>query len=103
MTISNVSKVAFHRNGIGGEPFKVVLFDMQESGEPARKMVAIRFDDDVDDFYVSPRIAVFDVAMLSQGIIEMSQGNAWRGDSLDRKSTRLNSSHTDISRMPSSA
>ena len=25
------------------------------------------------------------------------------GDSLDRKSTRLNSSHTDISRMPSSA
>ena len=80
MTISNVSKVAYHRNGIGGEPFKVVLFDMQESGEPARKMVAIRFDDDVDDFYVSPRIAVFDVAMLSQGIIEMSQGNAWRGD-----------------------
>ena len=28
---------------------------------------------------------------------------AWRGHSLDRKSTRLNSSHTDISRMPSSA
>ena len=26
-----------------------------------------------------------------------------RGTSLDRKSTRLNSSHTDISRMPSSA
>ena len=25
------------------------------------------------------------------------------GDSVDRKSTRLNSSHTDISRMPSSA
>ena len=28
-------------------------------------------------------------------------GYAWQGQ--DRKSTRLNSSHTDISRMPSSA
>ena len=35
------------------------------------------------------------------------QGDGWsyikRFDELDRKSTRLNSSHTDISRMPSSA
>ena len=83
MTISNVSKVAFHRNGSGGESFQAVLFDMQESGEPARKMVAIRFDDEINDNehdYSENRIAVFDVAMLSQGIIEMSQGNAWRGD-----------------------
>ena len=30
--------------------------------------------------------------------------NVWSlDDTLDRKSTRLNSSHTDISRMPSSA
>ena len=30
--------------------------------------------------------------------------NSWQvGDWADRKSTRLNSSHTDISRMPSSA
>ena len=28
---------------------------------------------------------------------------AHRGQAVDRKSTRLNSSHTDISRMPSSA
>ena len=27
----------------------------------------------------------------------------WQDDGIDRKSTRLNSSHTDISRMPSSA
>ena len=103
MTISNVSKVAFHRNGIGGEPFKVVLFDMQESGEPARKMVAIRFRDDViEDDYTSPRIAVLDVEMLAKGLNGALDGNAWRGDQfakeldeyLDRKSTRLNSSHT---------
>ena len=30
------------------------------------------------------------------------EGESW-GDIQDRKSTRLNSSHTDISRMPSSA
>mgnify|MGYP003346869556 CR=1 FL=1 len=30
-------------------------------------------------------------------------GLTFRNDSKDRKSTRLNSSHTDISRMPSSA
>ena len=77
MDIFNVSKVAFHRNGICGEPFRVVLFDMEETGEPVRKMVAIRFDDNQHD---NPRIAVLDVAMLSQGIISMSQGNAWRGD-----------------------
>ena len=30
--------------------------------------------------------------------------NEWdKGNKIDRKSTRLNSSHTDISRMPSSA
>ena len=35
------------------------------------------------------------------------KGGVWRmmvnGKEIDRKSTRLNSSHTDISRMPSSA
>lgn len=81
MTISNISKVAFHRNGSGGESFQVVLFDMQESGEPARKMVAIRFRDDViEDDYTSPRIAVLDVEMLAKGLNGASDGNAWRGD-----------------------
>ena len=41
------------------------------------------------------RIVVLDLAM-------MVAGTKYRGQ-LDRKSTRLNSSHTDISRMPSSA
>ena len=33
----------------------------------------------------------------------LSEASGWQRYFLDRKSTRLNSSHTDISRMPSSA
>ena len=50
---------------------------------------------------------------LSIGVENMSSQGKWRnyvpmvqphlGNRVDRKSTRLNSSHTDISRMPSSA
>ena len=35
--------------------------------------------------------------------VQDGQGGSRYGRVLDRKSTRLNSSHTDISRMPSSA
>ena len=50
-------------------------------------------------------------ADLKHGVIAASAGNHAQGVALsaarlgckDRKSTRLNSSHTDISRMPSSA
>jgi len=79
MKLSNISKPAWHRNGSGGEYFEVITFDMAEDSQP-RKMVAIRFKDDQNDEWVSPRIAVLDVAMLAQGIIEMGEGNAWRGD-----------------------
>jgi len=79
MKLSNISKPAWHRNGSGGEYFEVITFDMAEDSQP-RKMVAIRFKDDQNDEWVSPRIAVLDVAMLGQGIIEMGEGNAWRGD-----------------------
>ena len=80
MKLSNISKPAWHRNGSGGESFEVVTFDMVEDSQP-RKMVAIRFpDDDNKDDFNPPRIAVLDIAMLCDGIIEMSEGNAWRGD-----------------------
>ena len=62
------------------EYFEVITFDMTEDSQP-RKMVAIRFPDDTNpDDFNPPRIAVLDVTMLAQGIIEMSEGNAWRGD-----------------------
>jgi len=80
MKLTNISKPAWHRNGVCGESFEVVTFDMAEDSQP-RKMVAIRFaDDDNKDDFNPPRIAVLDIAMLAQGIIEMSEGNAWRGD-----------------------
>ena len=80
MKLSNISKPAWHRNGVCGEYFEVITFDMAEDSQ-SRKMVAIRFpDDDNKDDFNPPRIAVLDVAMLAQGIIEMSEGNAWRGD-----------------------
>ena len=79
MKLNNISKPAWHRNGSSGEPFEVVTFDMVEDSQ-SRKMVAIRFQDDQNEEWTSPRIAVLDIAMLAQGIIEMSEGNAWRGD-----------------------
>ena len=80
MKLSNISKPAWHRNGVCGEYFEVITFDMAEDSQP-RKMVAIRFpDDDNTEDFNPPRIAFLDVAMLAQGIIEMDEGNAWRGD-----------------------
>ena len=79
MKLSNISKPAWHRNGVCGEYFEVITFSMAEDYQP-RKMVAIRFKDDQNDEWVCPHIAVLDIAMLCDGIIEMSEGNAWRGD-----------------------
>ena len=39
-------------------------------------------------------------AIAKDELVPMDQ---WTPEEVDRKSTRLNSSHTDISRMPSSA
>jgi hypothetical protein len=88
MKISNVSNPAYHRNGVCGEPFQAVTFDMMDDGEDSpRKMLAVRFKDDKKDSdgFAAPRIAVFDVALLYEGIIEMTEGNAWRGDRFSDK------------------
>ena len=63
----------------------------------------------MDGFEIrSPRFAAY---MLSNAALETLatgfrwiEGPVWMGDALlDRKSTRLNSSHYGLSRMPSSA
>ena len=46
--------------------------------------------------------SLFEVAAIEK-YIESIRGDIRDLEHLDRKSTRLNSSHTDISRMPSSA
>ena len=49
-----------------------------------------------------PRVAIVPTASWPDGAVVFER---WAADGIDqdRKSTRLNSSHTDISRMPSSA
>lgn len=79
MEIKNISSPAFHRNGVCGEPFQVLTFEMIDGNDPARKMVAIRFKDDGESS-ASPRIAVLDIDLLCDGFIEIIDGNGWRGD-----------------------
>ena len=66
-------KIAYHRNGISGEGFHVILFDWKESSEVTRRMQAVVFK--------SPgHCAVFDTAELANSNIEFAKGNSWRGD-----------------------
>ena len=71
-------KVAYHRNGVSGEPFHVVLFDKEEDGQTDR-MVAVRFKDDAGEGFKNPRIAVLDIALLYESVIEFGD-NSFRGD-----------------------
>jgi hypothetical protein len=77
MKIKPIS-VAFHRNGVCGEPFHCVIFDMTEDGKTNR-MLAVRFADDEGEGFQNPRIAVFDVALLYESNIEFGS-NSFRGD-----------------------
>ena len=77
MKIQPIS-VAHHRNGVSGEPFHCVIFDKIEHGETIR-MLAVRFPDDEGEGYQNPRIAVFDIALLYESVIEFGE-NSFRGD-----------------------
>lgn len=61
-----VKSVAYHRIGIGGAPFWVVLFE-----DAGRAMVAVAFDDD------EYALAVLDVGLLAAGNIRFGE-NSWR-------------------------
>ena len=78
MKITNITR-EYHRNGVCGEPFQVATFTMQESTDPPRRMVAVRFADDQSDQWSNPRIAVFDLDLLVNGEIRFTV-NSWRGD-----------------------
>lgn len=77
MKITPIS-VAHHRNGVSGEPFHCVIFDKTDR-DGTNRMLAVRFADDEGEGFQNPRIAVFDLALLSQSDIEFGS-NSFRGD-----------------------
>lgn len=66
----NITDLAFHRNGICGAPFHVVLFHAGDI-----RMVGIVFDEKY-------HCAVLDVDKLAAGDIAF-RSNSWRGDSFE--------------------
>jgi len=68
-----IQKVAYHRNGISGVPFHVVLFENQEKGDRLRHFVATVFPE-------PGVVSVLDVHETESGNIEFANGNSWRGD-----------------------
>jgi hypothetical protein len=66
----NTSNIAFHRNGICGAPFHVLVFE--DSGEDGSRKVAILFGE-------RHYCAVLDVAKLAAGDIAF-RSNSYRGD-----------------------
>lgn len=70
MRIQRIIDIDFHRNGISGAPFHVILFE--DKGDEASRKVGIVFQ--------SPQhVAVLDVNKLASGNITFGQ-NSWRGD-----------------------
>jgi hypothetical protein len=69
-----VKKVAYHRNGIMGESFHVILFSYLESlSSDRRNMVAMVFDNKYT-------CGVLDIDETAKGNIDFAMGNSWRGD-----------------------
>lgn len=63
--------IDYHRNGVGGNGFHVVLFTSEE--DHAGMFVATVFDE-------LGSVAVLNVPLLTEGCIEFARGNSWRGD-----------------------
>lgn len=63
----------YHRNGVGGEPFYVVLFnDLESEDHDQNPMVAVLFHEPMT-------CAVLSVPRLATATIEFGM-NSWRGD-----------------------
>jgi hypothetical protein len=67
-------EIAYHRNGVAGNGFHVVLFAWKDPGQAeVRRMVATVFEEQGD-------VAVLDTAETMAGNIKFACGNSWRGD-----------------------
>ena len=69
----SVIKHDYHRNGIGGNGFHVVIFDWNEPNYEEKNMCAFLFEE-------TGSIAVTQIDMLKDHNIEFAHGNSWRGD-----------------------
>ena len=84
-----INSIAYHRNGICGAPFEVVLFEDQ--GPEGSSKVAILFE---EPHYC----AVLDVAKLAAGDIAFGS-NSWRGDKYElslRQAIHTNNERTKL-------
>lgn len=70
MRIHRIIDIDYHRNGICGAPFHVILFE--DKGEEASRKLGIVFD-------APYHVAVLDVDKLADGNITFGV-NSWRGD-----------------------
>lgn len=81
----HVHAIDYHRNGICGAPFHVIIFDEDKRADPEDqgRKVGIVFEQPY-------HVAVLDLAKLAAGDIEFAS-NSWRGDQYEphlRKAVR---------------
>ncbi len=67
-----VLAIAYHRNGIGGAPFNVIIFSDDDG---ASRKLAIVFD-------APYHVAVLDIAKLAELDVRFGS-NSWRGDEFE--------------------
>lgn len=69
----SIETIDYHRNGISGEGFHVVLFSFRDEERRVRRMVATVFPG-------AGRVAVLDRDLTADGNVAFAMGNSWRGD-----------------------
>jgi hypothetical protein len=79
--------IAYHRNGVGGAPFHVAIFDEDKSAHPddQGRKVGIVFEQEW-------HTAVLDIAKLARGDIAFGS-NSWRGDNYESRLRTAISNH----------
>jgi len=74
--VDRVIEIAYHRNGISGNGFHVVLFEPTES--PHSAFLAIVFAE-------PGNVAVLDVQKTYDRNIAFANGNSWRGGKFEKE------------------
>lgn len=80
-TIKRIHEIAYHRNGISGEPFYIVRFAAYADYGTDNMLAVVfpEYDDDGEQLRAgsNPRVAVFDETLFPT--IAFGK-NSWRGD-----------------------